>query len=120
MLSALYRHGHHGFAGRQRPIGIATALNLCAVVFSPCWITQAQEPVTPAKAGMGGIASAGTFAPVYDSEKRPITAGGFVDKGTVVFEDITKAARPGFVESRHGYPSKEIHSGNGRIRRRTD
>jgi hypothetical protein len=44
--------------------------------------------------GMGGISSAGTFAPVYDEEKRPITAGGFVDKdhGTVVFEDDTKAA----------------------------
>ena len=46
----------------------------------------------PAKQGMGGIAFAGTFAPVYDAEKRPITAGGFVDTGTVVFEDITKAA----------------------------
>ena len=41
---------------------------------------------------MGGISSAGTFAPVYDAEKRPITAGGFVDKGAVVFEDVTKAA----------------------------
>ena len=43
---------------------------------------------------MGGISSAGTFAPVYDADKRPITAGGFVDKdhGTVVFEDDTKAA----------------------------
>ncbi len=41
---------------------------------------------------MGGISSAGTFAPVYDSHKRPITAGGFVDKGTVVFEDVTKAS----------------------------
>jgi hypothetical protein len=43
---------------------------------------------------MGGISSAGTFAPVYDAEKRPITAGGFVDKdhGTIVFEDDTKAA----------------------------
>ena len=42
--------------------------------------------------GMGGISSAGTFAPVYDAQKHPITAGGFVDKGTVVFEDATKAA----------------------------
>jgi hypothetical protein len=41
---------------------------------------------------MSGISSAGTFAPVYDAEKRPITAGGFVDKGPVVFEDATKAA----------------------------
>ncbi|MGD0629241.1 MAG: CRTAC1 family protein [Terracidiphilus sp.] len=48
----------------------------------------------PPPSGMGGISSAGTFAPVYDEEKRPITAGGFVDKdlGTVVFEDATKAA----------------------------
>ena len=41
---------------------------------------------------MGGISSAGTFAPVYDENKRPITAGGFVDKGTIVFEDATKAS----------------------------
>ena len=32
------------------------------------------------QSGMGGISSAGTFAPVYDAEKRPITAGGFVDQ----------------------------------------
>ena len=38
---------------------------------------------------MGGISSAGNFAPVYDAEKRPITAGGFVEQGTVVFEDIS-------------------------------
>jgi enediyne biosynthesis protein E4 len=42
--------------------------------------------------GMGGISSAGNFAPVYDAEKRPITAGGFVASGTVVFEEATKAA----------------------------
>jgi hypothetical protein len=41
---------------------------------------------------MGGISSAGTFAPVYDAEKRPITAGGFVDKGPVVFEDASKSS----------------------------
>jgi hypothetical protein len=52
----------------------------------------AQKPAEPQQSGMGGISSAGTFAPVYDAEKRPITAGGFVDKGTVVFEDVTKAS----------------------------
>jgi len=40
----------------------------------------------------GGTSSAGTFAPVYDAQRRPITAGGFVDKGDVIFEDDTKAA----------------------------
>jgi enediyne biosynthesis protein E4 len=51
-----------------------------------------QQPTTPPQSGMGGISSAGTFAPVYDAEKRPITAGGFVDSGTVVFKDITQTA----------------------------
>ena len=54
---------------------------------------QKPKPAQSQQQGpMGGISSAGTFAPVYDAEKRPITAGGFVDKGTVVFEDATKAA----------------------------
>jgi hypothetical protein len=41
---------------------------------------------------MGGISSAGSFSPVYDSRHRPITAGGFVDSGTVVFEDASKSS----------------------------
>ncbi|HKD58997.1 MAG TPA: CRTAC1 family protein [Terracidiphilus sp.] len=54
---------------------------------------QKQKPAqTEPQGGMGGISSAGTFAPVYDAQKRPITAGGFVDKGTIVFEDVARAA----------------------------
>ena len=41
---------------------------------------------------MSGISSAGTFAPVYDAQKRPITAGGFVDSGPVIFEDASKSS----------------------------
>jgi hypothetical protein len=69
---------------------------------------QTQQPAQPAQGGMGGgIASAGVFAPVYDEQKRPITAGGFVDKGTVVFEDVTQAA--GLSGWRHemGTPQKK-------------
>lgn len=40
----------------------------------------------------GGSATAGVFAPVLDSEKRPITAGGFVKEGPVVFQDISAKA----------------------------
>ena len=70
-------------------------------------MADAQKPVEKQQSGMGGIASAGTFAPVYDAEKRPITAGGFVNKGTVVFEDATKAA--GLSSWRHvmGTPQKK-------------
>ena len=55
----------------------------------------------------GGIASAGVFSPVYDQHRRPITAGGFVEKGTVIFEDATAAA--GLSGWRHvmGTPQKK-------------
>src|SRR5579871_4494797 len=71
--------------------------------------SAAQQPEPrPQQNGMGGgIASAGSFAPVYDAQKRPITAGGFVDQGPVVFEDITKVA--GLASWRHvmGTPQKK-------------
>jgi hypothetical protein len=38
----------------------------------------------------GGSATAGIFAPVLDSEKRPITAGGFVKDGPIIFRDISQ------------------------------
>jgi hypothetical protein len=77
---------------------IAFLLTLILTLSSDASFIHAQNKPTPKQpqpqSGMGGISSAGTFAPVYDEEKRPITAGGFVDKdhGTVVFEDATKAA----------------------------
>jgi hypothetical protein len=51
---------------------------------------QEAPPQKPAVQGMGGIAGGMGAAPVYDEQKRPITAGGFVDHGPVIFEDITK------------------------------
>ncbi len=56
----------------------------------------------------GGIASGVTAAPVYDAQKRPITAGGFADKGPAIFEDITKQA--GLAGWRHkmGAPTKDF------------
>lgn len=79
--------------GWARPI-LACSL----ILWSGAHLVQSQTPASAPKApaqtpsGMGGIASAGTFAPVYDAQKRPITAGGTVDKGIVVFEDATKAS----------------------------
>ena len=77
---------------------------LVVTALAAVWLTPGTSGQNPPKkptpksepqqqqGGMGGISSAGTFAPVYDAQKHPITAGGFVDKGTVVFEDATKAA----------------------------
>jgi hypothetical protein len=44
-----------------------------------CGVVHAQD-------AQGGAATRGVFAPVLDSEKRPITAGGFVKDGPVVFK----------------------------------
>ena len=49
---------------------------------------QAQKPPSPApqNAQSGGTSTGGVHAAVHDAENRPITAGGFVDAGPVVFE----------------------------------
>ncbi len=76
---------------------------------------QAQPPQTPqpppppkAQQGMSGIAGGIGAAPVYDELKRPITAGGFVDKGPVIFEDITKAAGLSGWIHKMGVPEKKF------------
>jgi hypothetical protein len=57
-------------------------------------------------AAMGGASSGAPRPAVLDAEHRPITAGGFVKSGPVVFEDI--AARAGLTQWRHtmGTPEK--------------
>src|ERR1700728_1823035 len=59
-----------------------------------------------ARPQQGGSATRGEFAPVLDSEKRPITAGGFVKNGPIIFKDIAEKA--GLTTWRHtmGTPEK--------------
>jgi hypothetical protein len=40
----------------------------------------------------GGASTGGVYAPVHDAEHRPITAGGFVDHGPIVFKDVSQQA----------------------------
>ena len=72
--------------------GIAVVPSILSVIAQNQQQKPAQQTQSQPQSGMGGISSAGNFAPVYDAERRPITAGGFVDSGPVVFEDVTKAA----------------------------
>jgi enediyne biosynthesis protein E4 len=75
---------------------------------------RAQDPAGQATYGatagpqnpQTGSATAGVFAPVLDSEKRPITAGGFVKTGPIVFQEIAEKA--GLTTWRHtmGTPEK--------------
>jgi hypothetical protein len=77
-------------------------------------IAGAQTPVPqppPAKGAQtlprGGSATAGVFAPVLDSEKRPITAGGFVKDGPVIFKDIAQPAGLTGWSHKMGTPEKK-------------
>ena len=64
------------------------------------------ESVQDSRGSGGGVATRGAFTPVLDSEKRPITKGGFAKDGPVIFMDI--AARAGLTTWSHtmGTPPK--------------
>ena len=74
--------------------GLALSLPASTLfIAGACRAEQAQQPPAhPVQSGMGGIASGVVAAPVRDAQRRPITAGGIVDSGPVVIQDITKAA----------------------------
>ncbi len=72
---------------------------------------QSTAPIYGGNAGsqqQSGSATGGTFAPVLDSEKRPITAGGFVKTGPIVYQDVSKEAGLTVWQHRMGNPQKNF------------
>jgi hypothetical protein len=69
---------------------------------------QAQAAQKPGQSGMSGIAGGIGAAPVFDEQKRPITAGGFVDSGPVIFQDITRKAGLSGWAHKMGVPEKKF------------
>ena len=66
-------------------------------------LAQMEAPPTQSQSA---VSTGGSHAAVLDSEKRPITAGGFVDSGPIVFQDIAEKA--GLAHWRHQMgPSKK-------------
>ncbi len=67
---------------------------------SPSSTQPSSAQAAPAAAQtQGAVSTGGVHAAVLDSEKRPITAGGFVDSGPVVFQDVAEKA--GLTRWRH-------------------
>jgi hypothetical protein len=56
---------------------------------------------------MGGVNTGGAHAAVLDSEHRPITAGGFVKSGPVLFQDVAQKA--GLMTWKHTMGTPEKH-----------
>src|SRR5215472_3898217 len=69
---------------------------------------QQPKPEQPKPGMSNGIASGVQSTPQYDAQKRPITAGDFVDTGTVVFQDITKQAGLSGWVHKMGVPEKQF------------
>jgi hypothetical protein len=101
----------------QRPSGPAHSTPkttvLIAEAVTPAPLTgaaasHAAQQQAPGQAPSSGIATGVGAAPVYDEQKRPITAGGFVDTGTVVFEDVTKQAGLSGWVHKMGVPDKKF------------
>jgi hypothetical protein len=64
------------------------ALGVAATALLLCCYATAQQPPAP----KGGASTGGVYAPIHDAEHRPITSGGFVKDGPVVFEDVSRKA----------------------------
>jgi enediyne biosynthesis protein E4 len=73
------------------------------LVADPRAFSQEQEgkrsAVSPMPPTQGAVSTGGAHAAVLDSEKRPITAGGFVENGPVVFQNVAEKA--GLTRWRH-------------------
>lgn len=61
-----------------------------------------------APGSQGGTSTAGVFAPVHDAQHRPITAGGFVEHGPVVFVDASRSS--GLASWRYSGGTPEMRS----------
>jgi enediyne biosynthesis protein E4 len=68
----------------------------------------AQTPPSGMQTGGGGNATGGTHAAIHDDQNRPITAGGFVSSGPVVFEDITQKSGLATWHHTMGTPEKKF------------
>ena len=88
-------------------VGVLAASDAALLAQTPLE-NQKQQPEEGAQpSARGGAGTAGVFAPVFDAEHRPITAGGTVKTGPVEFEEIAQKA--GLTVWRHqmGSPEKK-------------
>ena len=92
--------------------GVLSAFFSLAFVL-PFGIWAQQEPQKPQPGGptgetTGGMSTGVVAAPVYDAARRPITAGGFVKSGPIVFQNVAEQA--GLTKWHHtaGTPQKRL------------
>ncbi len=75
---------------RSSPACVLFAVGVLVFALA-CYSVTAQQS-TASQTTQGGASTGGVYAPVHDTEHRPITAGGFVESGAVSFQDISHQA----------------------------
>jgi enediyne biosynthesis protein E4 len=97
---------------RAASAALLAALSLLVVSRANSQAQQTEQSTAPIYGGnassqqQSGSATGGTFAPVLDSEKRPITAGGFVKTGPIIYQDVSKQAGLTVWQHKMGTPQK--------------
>jgi enediyne biosynthesis protein E4 len=80
---------------------------LAAFVLLGALIAQNASP-SPQQQSMGGASTGGAHAAIHDAQNRPITAGGFVAKGPIIFQDVTHQAGLDTWTHQMGTPEKQF------------
>ncbi|MBE7180535.1 MAG: CRTAC1 family protein [Terriglobus roseus] len=83
---------------------LVTALLLSGIAIAQT--SPAGSPMEHSQASAGGASTGGAHAAVLDAQKRPITAGGFVKTGPIVFQDIAAKAGLNSFHQKVGTPEK--------------
>ncbi len=91
--------------------GLLTALVAWPLLLThPAWAQATPPPQPPPsmQSSQDGMANAGPQKAEFDAEHRPITAGGFVKTGPIVFQDTAKAAGLTIWHHTAGTPAKRL------------
>jgi len=91
---------------RGLPVWRLLLMSVCMLGL-PLWLLS-QSPAPSAESTGGGNSTGGTHAAIHDAENRPITAGGFVESGPIVFEDITQKSGLATWHHTMGTPDKQF------------
>jgi enediyne biosynthesis protein E4 len=70
--------------------------------------SNANAPTNQVQPSQSGIANAGPQKAVFDSQHRPITAGGFVKTGPIIFQNVAAAAGLTCWHHQAGTPEKRL------------
>lgn len=84
---------------------VMIAAGLLAALWMPAAALRAQMST---QTSQGGSSTGGVYAAVHDAQNRPITAGGFVKNGPIVFQDVAKQAGLTVWHHAMGTPEKQF------------